>query len=890
MIIQDIFIDGFGIYNNFPLTGLKPGLNIITGNNEAGKSTLQKFIRYTLFGYPRLTDERMPPLNGGSHGGKIRCRLASGEEVLFQRKPGNKNVEIELQFRGNLISDKDQWRHLLGNATKELFDNVYAFSLDELVALKSLTESGMEDKIFSVGLGLGNTSIGDLEQKLKDQANTIYSSGGRTHKMAQLIKEFQTKKAAVLEIQNDLPKYELLNNDLATLKNELEQTVHDRDEYQKQLGQLKIYISCHDSFIEAESYKLELVGLPAKQDYPEEAPGRMDKLVAIQESLNEKLNSLKEGNDHQKGLADLIQEHDEILVDNKLLKQETNLTGLVNNLAKYNQTLADTAEDNARIEALTASVNRELEQINTSWTMKEIREFGNTILLRGNLSALKESRDELMKKKTRLEAEESALISGQSQTNLRAIVNTLCLILIVLAGASLLYKIYIVAVVCLLIAAIIYFRKGRFRAFDNPVESIKQKLKEFREVEEPRWKTDYKYFLESVLRLQGDYSPDAVLNVFNAIDRAKREISDLDDLQKKQIEERNPFIAGFEEAVSSFKNHIDESELHEAIVEMVYHLKNKLEINKQNAERKQRLEEQCRVRVKEIEITYAKLGDTNDEIEALCQSLQAANVPEFRKKYFENREVKRLTDSLNLAVQSIERNAGRNKYQAVSDYFSEHDLAEINDKIANLELNIGGLDKKITEKHFTMGEKTTERNRIAGESTLTARLTELEMIKEKMNLEYKNWTVIRMALEILQEIKTKYEREKQPAVIRNSTRYFSRITDEKYNRILVSLSDNKVTVFDKWESPKKIDQLSRGTKEQLLISLRLGLIEQYESLAEPLPVIADEILVNFDPARLKQTATVLHEFSANRQILIFTCNPATKDYFDGMDINTIQLQ
>jgi uncharacterized protein YhaN len=890
MILQEIFIDGFGIYNNFYLSGLKPGLNIITGDNEAGKSTLQKFIRYTLFGYPRLTDERMPPLNGGSHGGKIRCLLASGEEVLFQRKPGNKAGEIELQFRGKVISDKDQWSQLLGNATPNLYNNIYAFSLDELVALKSLSESGMEDKIFSVGLGLGNISIGDLELKLGNQANAIYSSGGRTHKMAHLIKEFQTKKAEVQEIQNDLPKYEILNNDLSALKNDSEQIVHSRDEYRNQLSQLKIYTSCHDSFIEAESYKSELAGLPAKQDYPEEAPAKMDKLVAIEESLNEKLSTLRQGNVREKGLADLVQEHDEILVDNELLKLENKLAGLVNNLAKYNQTRADTAEDNARIEALTASVNRELEQINTSWTIRELREFGNTILYRGNLSVLKESRDELMKKRTRLEAEESILISGQSQINMSAIVNALCLILIVLAGASIFYKIYIVAAVCLLIAAIIYFKKGSYKAADNPLAVVKQKINELRDVEEPRWNTDYRNFLETVLHLKGEYSLDAVLNVFNAIDRAKREISDLDDLQKKQKEERNPFIVGFEEAVGSFKKYTEESEMHNGIVEVVHHLKNKLEINKQNAAEKQRLEEQYRSREKEIEFSSTKLSETTDEMKALLESVNAGSVEEFRKKYFENGQIKRLTHSLNLAVQSIERNAGRNKYQAVSDYFSEHDLAEINGTTVNLEHIIADLDKKIREKDFTMGEKTTERDRIAGESTLTARLTEIEMIREKMNLEYKNWTVSRMALQILEEIKMKYEREKQPAVIKNSIRYFSKITGEKYNRILVSLTDNKVTVFDKRESPKKIDQLSRGTKEQLLISLRLGLIEQYESLTEPLPIIADEILVNFDPVRLKKSATVLHEFSANRQILLFTCNPATKDYFEGMEVNTIQIQ
>jgi uncharacterized protein YhaN len=128
MIIREIHIDGFGIFNGFSVKNLRKGINILLGDNEAGKSTLLKFLKYTLFGYPRLKDQRMPPLQGGDHGGRIKGILSGNKEVVFGRKGDN---QLNLVYEGNTSQNETQWYQLLGNATQDIYENVYAFSLDE---------------------------------------------------------------------------------------------------------------------------------------------------------------------------------------------------------------------------------------------------------------------------------------------------------------------------------------------------------------------------------------------------------------------------------------------------------------------------------------------------------------------------------------------------------------------------------------------------------------------------------------------------------------------------------------------------------------------------------------------------------------------------------------
>ena len=53
MRIENIHVDGFGVWNDKTLGPLEPQLNVFVGPNETGKSTLMAFIRSMLFGFEK---------------------------------------------------------------------------------------------------------------------------------------------------------------------------------------------------------------------------------------------------------------------------------------------------------------------------------------------------------------------------------------------------------------------------------------------------------------------------------------------------------------------------------------------------------------------------------------------------------------------------------------------------------------------------------------------------------------------------------------------------------------------------------------------------------------------------------------------------------------------
>ena len=73
--------------------------------------------------------------------------------------------------------------------------------------------------------------------------------------------------------------------------------------------------------------------------------------------------------------------------------------------------------------------------------------------------------------------------------------------------------------------------------------------------------------------------------------------------------------------------------------------------------------------------------------------------------------------------------------------------------------------------------------------------------------------------------------------------------------------------------------MSRGTREQLFLTLRFGLVRDVGQRAERLPVIVDEALVNFDPVRGLRAAGAFMDLAQTNQVLVFTCHPQIVDQF-----------
>ena len=83
--------------------------------------------------------------------------------------------------------------------------------------------------------------------------------------------------------------------------------------------------------------------------------------------------------------------------------------------------------------------------------------------------------------------------------------------------------------------------------------------------------------------------------------------------------------------------------------------------------------------------------------------------------------------------------------------------------------------------------------------------------------------------------------------------------------------------------------MSRGTREQLYLALRFGLIDEYETRSEPLPTVMDDIFVNFDDERDERITKILNKFGKSRQIIVLTCHQRSLEAYQNIGATAISV-
>ena len=186
-------------------------------------------------------------------------------------------------------------------------------------------------------------------------------------------------------------------------------------------------------------------------------------------------------------------------------------------------------------------------------------------------------------------------------------------------------------------------------------------------------------------------------------------------------------------------------------------------------------------------------------------------------------------------------------------------------------------------ERITMMEKSEERSRaLSRQETILARIDEAA----------DQWAVITLCRALLDETRKIYETERQPEVLREASSFFKIMTESRYMRVIAPLDGGEIQV-ERADGVRISPQiLSRGTAEQLYLSMRLALVREYANHVDPLPVVFDDIFVNFDPGRSRNTFNALRELCATHQVLLFTCHPHLVEQVEEVvpEANIFQLQ
>jgi uncharacterized protein YhaN len=110
-------------------------------------------------------------------------------------------------------------------------------------------------------------------------------------------------------------------------------------------------------------------------------------------------------------------------------------------------------------------------------------------------------------------------------------------------------------------------------------------------------------------------------------------------------------------------------------------------------------------------------------------------------------------------------------------------------------------------------------------------------------------------------------------LLRAAGGHFALLTGGRYARLLAE-EDEKGRVILKAlredGTDCAVEGLSEGTRDQLYLALRIAAVEHHTAHAEPLPFIADDLLVHFDDTRAAAAIALLARLGQATQVILFT--------------------
>lgn len=216
--------------------------------------------------------------------------------------------------------------------------------------------------------------------------------------------------------------------------------------------------------------------------------------------------------------------------------------------------------------------------------------------------------------------------------------------------------------------------------------------------------------------------------------------------------------------------------------------------------------------------------------------------------------------------------------------------AELPTAIENLERRLEGLDAELRGKLELSGRLGQQADAIAAKKESIRSRFEAAALDLRIAEMADLWQSRAIAGRAMEDVRRAYERERQPETLREASRYLRRLTESRYVNIWTPLGEDALYVDAADGETLDVASLSRGTREQLFIAIRLALVVSFEKHGIQMPLILDDVLVNFDNKRAGIAAKVLCDFAkSGRQIFLFTCHEHICRLFLGLNVPVCAL-
>ncbi|TMT01242.1 hypothetical protein FD688_02205 [Apilactobacillus kunkeei] len=812
MKINKLEVLGYGKWHDVSFDFNEDNLQIIFGNNEAGKTTLLSLIEGILFGYidgRGSTYEQYIPRDTKSYGGKLTITTDGNRHFILTRIAGTHGGELSIyDIDNDMQTPNDILEKILGPIDRDTFEQLFYFGDLDIKQISKLSKNELVSRIQKVGF-VGSDKWLELRDKFDKEAKELYAPNGRKPPLNQKLKEYDNLLDKIAEKKNSLNDYNHLISQKNVLEASIDQAKQKIDELEKKMTQLNHFKQVWPVYQQLSS--LEHSNFKFKDGFSDEDVKYFNEITNHLFLVNQQIDSIEKSITQ---LNDSMNNDDDL---KKFNKYKNEIDKMVQSFSKVNEQINQLSVNQSMINEINRQDSRQI------------------VASRDDIVSIEEVKQQLIGLQTRKQKPSNSF----SIIGLIGVVFGIAM-LTVLPGA-----LKVVGIIILLLSGI-YTGSVKFKKNDD-AESNEKRDELYNQL--INYGNRYSFNVENVddwLSEQKYLARKTKDN--NQKAKYEEEMNQLNEILKEYFAEWKKVFSGLN-INDSFDNQLAQIRtfLNKMNEENAINLRNNNQLQNYLQQKSSLIDKQIQYKKDYSEFLSTRKVDNGDEFKEVVEQQRNHSIKEAQ-------------------LQNVKNQITEDDVK-VLDTFS--DITELDKQLNATNAEITSAKQSLLNASQQIESLNIQLKHVIADGTYNELVQKQSNFEAEINEMVDQWMSIKLANSWIDESLNIATADRIPLFESKAKEFFAILTDNRYTGITYYKSKLKVTRDDKTQFDA--GELSRGTLEQLYLALILSLSVVF-GRDYRLPLIIDDGLTEFDQKRTGNAIKLLDDISKTMQVIYVTCD------------------
>lgn len=375
-------------------------LQVIYGENESGKSSLQQFILFMLFGLPPKKRAFYRSKTSGKMGGMLTVEDGNLGQFTIERVDEMKNGAARCLLPNGEEADETWLESRLHGMTRQTYQSIFSFDQLDLTSLKTMKEADLGEVLLGIGL-TGSTDIYAVEKRLDAKIGELFKPTGRKPRINQQLESLDDLYNQVQAFKSNEKKYREKKDKVAEINAEMTGLKDKIHEEKKHIAESEKILQARPNLLKLTKYVTQLNQYPPVIPFPEDGMKRWEmvkeKALPLESELAVLRNNTASYNEKHSELKDLLLNPETYAEAKQLLSTQT----------AYNEHVKEMSHLESLIKEQEISLKNELKNIDSKLELADLEAVSLTYQTENTWTQVYEESHQLRMDKENLNQEKA---------------------------------------------------------------------------------------------------------------------------------------------------------------------------------------------------------------------------------------------------------------------------------------------------------------------------------------------------------------------------------------------------------------------------------------------------------------------------------------------------